>query len=414
MELRQGYKQTEVGVIPQDWGLLKLENNFTLKARIGWQGLTTKEYLTSGNYSLVTGTDFHDGYINWESCVFVERIRFDQDKNIQLKVGDVLVTKDGTIGKVAYVDRLPNPTTLNSGVFVLRPKNNGINNRFFYTILMSFYFDEFLNKITAGSTITHLYQKDFIHFNFVLPSIKEQTAIANALSDMDALISQTEKLIEKKKAIKQGAMQVLLKPKEGWVTKRFHEVCWFQEGPGLRNWQFTKSGIKVINVTNLENGLLNLERTQRYISLQEFQKMYTHFEVDENDIVVASSGNSYGKVSLVRKKDLPLLMNTSVIRFKPKSELDFSFLWTFLNSKEFKLQIDLLITGGAQPNFGPVHLNKISINLPGSIQEQSSIAGILNDIEQDILVQNTKLTKLKQQKQGMMQALLTGKKRLVS
>jgi type I restriction enzyme S subunit len=221
----EGFKQTEVGLVPQNWAVVNLGDNFILKARIGWQGLTTSEYLTNGDYFLVTGTDFKNGYIDWNNCVFVEKLRFDQDKYIQLREKDVLVTKDGTIGKVAYINKLLRETTLNSGVFVLRPKKqNDIENQFVYYILMSFYFDEYLNKITAGSTITHLYQKDFVHFNLILPPLPEQKAIAEALSDTDAWIESLEQLIAKKRLIKQGAMQDLLRPKEGWEVRRLGEV----------------------------------------------------------------------------------------------------------------------------------------------------------------------------------------------
>jgi len=193
-----------------DWELVNLGENFSLKARIGWQGLTTAEYQKFGKYCLVTGTDFKNGFIKWESCVFVEKIRFHQDRNIQLREKDVLVTKDGTIGKVAYIESLPKPTTLNSGVFVIRPKNN-FNNQFLYYILMSSHFDDFLEKITAGSTITHLYQKDFIHFKFKSPkSLNEQTRIATILSNMDAELEALEAQLAKARQVKQGMMQELL------------------------------------------------------------------------------------------------------------------------------------------------------------------------------------------------------------
>lgn len=193
----------------EGWKLVNLSENFTLKARIGWHGLTTSEYLKSGDYVLVTGTDFKNGFIDWDNCVFVEKLRFDQDKNIQLKEKDVLVTKDGTIGKVAFINKLSIPTTLNSGVFVVRPKK-GFNNQFLYYILMSFHFDKFLEKITAGSTIVHLYQKDFMHFNFPVPSLSEQTRIATILSDMDDEVALLETKLYKAKQIKQGMMQKLL------------------------------------------------------------------------------------------------------------------------------------------------------------------------------------------------------------
>lgn len=205
--VEKNFKHTDLGVIPKEWNIIRLEDSSTLKARIGWQGLTTAEYLNSGEYYLITGTDFKNGYIDWGNCVFVEKERFDQDNNIQIKVGDVLVTKDGTIGKVAYIDKLSKPTTLNSGVFVLRTKDDTVHSRYLYYILMSFYFDDFLRKITAGSTITHLYQKDFVHFSFVVPPFLEQQAIAETLTHTDEWIESLEKLIAKKHLIKQGVMQ---------------------------------------------------------------------------------------------------------------------------------------------------------------------------------------------------------------
>jgi len=197
---------------------------------------------------------------------------------------------------------------------------------------------------------------------------------------------------------------------EDWHTQLFKNYCWYQEGPGLRNWQFTSDGIKVINVTNLVEGYLDLDKTERYISLNEFEKMYKHFLIDEDDILVASSGNSYAKVAVVRKQDLPLVMNTSVIRFKPTKKLDYKFLLAFLNSKLFKNQIDLMITGGAQPNFGPYHLNKLIINIPPSLGEQIAIATAISDTVDLINNLDKLIEKKKKVMIGAMQQLLNPKK----
>lgn len=196
-----------------------------------------------------------------------------------------------------------------------------------------------------------------------------------------------------------------------WDAKPLPELAWFQEGPGLRNWQFTKSGMKVINVTNLENGFLNLDRTDRHISLEEFSKTYRHFEIDPDDIVMASSGNSYSKTAVVRERDLPLMMNTSVIRFKPINECDYNFLLSYLKSDLFKGQIDLLITGGAQPNFGPYHLRKIFLPVPPP-KEQQAIAEALADVDGLIAGLEGLIAKKRAVKQATMQQLLTGRKRL--
>jgi type I restriction enzyme S subunit len=192
------------------WETINMAEHSTLKARIGWQGLTTAEYLTNGEYRLITGTDFIDGKVDWERCHFVEKNRYDQDKNIQVRIGDVLITKDGTIGKVAYIDHLPSKATLNSGVFVIRPKNNKYHPRYFYYILNSRIFDDFLRQLQAGSTINHLYQKDFVNFNFPTPEYEEQQAVAEILSDMDDEITALEQKRAKTCLLKQGMMQELL------------------------------------------------------------------------------------------------------------------------------------------------------------------------------------------------------------
>ncbi len=193
-----------------DWAPLNMAEHSLLKARIGWQGLTTAEYLKTGKYRLVTGTDFEGGKVDWSRCFFVNESRYSQDHYIQLRSGDVLLTKDGTIGKVGYVDTLPGPATLNSGVFVIRPKNGAYDPLFFYYVLTSSIFELFLARLQAGSTIVHLYQKDFVGFSFMAPEKTEQSAIARVLSDMDAEITTLEHRRDKTKAIKQGMMQALL------------------------------------------------------------------------------------------------------------------------------------------------------------------------------------------------------------
>lgn len=190
--------------------IISFVNHSILKARIGWQGLTTAEYLTSGNYYLVTGIDFKDGRINWSSCSYVEKKRYDQDTNIQLKTNDILITKDGTIGKVAYVEKLTTKATLNSGIFVIRPKNNKYYPLYLFYVLSSSIFDKFLRQLQAGSTINHLYQKDFINFKFTAPPLSEQKAIANVLFEFDQDIAALEQKLNKLKVVKQGMMQELL------------------------------------------------------------------------------------------------------------------------------------------------------------------------------------------------------------
>ena len=194
-----------------EWRYFNLMKNSKVKARIGWQGLKKSEYLDSGYALLVTGTDFDDGRVLWDGCHYVARSRYEQDRNIQLQNNDILITKDGSLGKAALVQELTKPATLNSGIFVIRPLQDAYDPVFVYQILSSFVFKNFLDRLSAGSTIIHLYQKDVGKFEFLLPpTIAEQKAIAEALSEMDSDIAALENKLTKYRQVKQGMMQQLL------------------------------------------------------------------------------------------------------------------------------------------------------------------------------------------------------------
>jgi type I restriction enzyme S subunit len=201
-------------LIPKSWKVMTIQGSSVLKGRIGWQGLSTSEYLDDGDYLLVTGTDFENGSIVWQKCHFVSKNRYLQDSYIQLKTGDVLITKDGTIGKIAYVDKLPKKATLNSGIFVLRPLNNKYMSKYMYHVLNSKFFRNFIENLQAGSTISHLYQKDFVNFEFPLPEIlDEQIKICRILDTLDIKISIEKQYLSKILKIKKGMLADLLLPK---------------------------------------------------------------------------------------------------------------------------------------------------------------------------------------------------------
>ena len=178
---------------------LSFGNDFQLKARIGWQGLTKKEYKNSGDYKLVTGTDFTGNLrIDFESCVFVEKERYEQDEYIKLKVGDVLITKDGTLGKVAYIDKLDMPATLNGGVFVVRDPMKKITPKFIMYYLTSNHFKKWMQQNHTTGSIQHLTQKLLSSFTIpVLPEV-EQERIVGILDTFEASIQNLEAQLEQR------------------------------------------------------------------------------------------------------------------------------------------------------------------------------------------------------------------------
>ena len=173
-----------------------------------------------------------------------------------------------------------------------------------------------------------------------------------------------------------------------WPQVQLIDVAFFQEGPGLRNWQWAENGIKVINGRNvLVDGQINLSNTDKFVSWEEFHSKYKHFQIQANDIVVTSSG-TLGKVGRIRPEHLPLMMNTSVIRFRPNdcSVLNDGFLFAYLRSSLFQEKVTAYAIGAAQSNFGPSHLKLFSMPLP-PIGVQRRIAGILSTYDE--LIENS-------------------------
>ena len=170
-----------IGEIPKHWKISKIKYECFLKGRIGWQGLTTAEYIEEGAY-LVTGVNFLNGNIDWQNCVKVSEWRFNQAPEIQIKNNDLLITKDGTIGKIALTKDTPKQATLNSGVMLIRPKNKNYYEKFLFYILSSDQFWLWFSYINSGNTtIIHLYQNSFDNFSFTLPPLNEQKEIAEFL-----------------------------------------------------------------------------------------------------------------------------------------------------------------------------------------------------------------------------------------
>ena len=204
---------------------------------------------------------------------------------------------------------------------------------------------------------------------------------------------------------------------EGWQIKPLSDVSWFQEGPGVRNWQFTtSSGIKLLNGTNIFRGKLDLTTTTRFISTIEANGPYAHFLADEGDIVIASSGITIDrldeKVAFVCRENLPFCMNTSTIRFKAKeASLEAKYLFHFLTSDDFKRQIGNQATGSAQLNFGPSHVTNVLIPIP-AIAEQRAISSKLGDVDALLGGLDRLIAKKRDLKQAAMQQLLTGQTRL--
>lgn len=145
-----------------------------IKGRIGWKGLKKEEYLSESPYRIINGESLTANGIDWSKAGFIPANRYNESPEIMLQIGDILISKDGTIGKVGYVDKLNKPTSVASGIFIVRNlKPQVVSTIFIYCLLTSSYFKEFIASRTEGSVIPHLYQKDFVTLEVPLLSEKQ-------------------------------------------------------------------------------------------------------------------------------------------------------------------------------------------------------------------------------------------------
>ena len=398
MNIPQGYKQTELGIIPKDWQLQSVGKHCTVKARIGWQGLRSDEYLESGEYGLITSTDIVDGAINWDTCYFVDKSRYIQDPNIIIQEDDTLISKDGTIGKVGIVQNIPFPSTLNSGVFVVRPKLDNVYKKYLAFAFKSVYFQNFINRLTAGSTIVHLYQKDIVKFVFPVPPLAEQRAIAEALSDVDGLIAALDKKIAKKRLLKQGAMQQLLTGKkcllvftDKWVEKKLGKISHIKTGG--------RNGDQAV-----ENG--------KYPFFVRSQKVYAidTYSFDGEAILVPGEGGIGNIFHYINGKfDFhQRVYKISDFADEACGKFIYFYMSRYFGEYALSLTVKATVDSLRLPTF-----EEFVIYMPSDIKEQQAIATILSDMDKEITDLEAQRDKYRLLKSGMMQKLLTGQIRLV-
>ena len=178
---------------------LNLGKDLYLKGRIGWRGLSKEEYLKHSDYKIINATSLMDGYIDWSTCGYISKDRYDESEEIMLKENDILISKDGTLGKIGFVKSLNGFCTVSSGIFVLRnTKPDIVDFNYLFHILKSNIFKDFIHRNKAqGSTIPHLYQRDLESFEIELPDITEQKFVANILDSLDNQIKRNNDMVQK-------------------------------------------------------------------------------------------------------------------------------------------------------------------------------------------------------------------------
>jgi len=433
-----------IGSIPDTWNVIKVKYNCSLKGRIGWQGLTTDEYIDEGPI-LITGTDFNvnDGVINWESCVHVSEWRYDQAPEIQVHNGDLLITKDGTVGKVAIVTDMIDKATLNSGVMVIRPIGDTYETKFLYYVLKSEEFWKWFNYINSGNTtISHLYQHDLNHFHFAITDKTEQRAIIDFLDkrcqQVDVIINKvraqietlenakksliTEKVIAKSSSAherKDSGVTWIGKIPSSWGVKRIKYVsAMISKGATPKEIEIEQTdafSYRFLKAENIQNSKLIME-PEHFICKDDYQSLRRSI-LKTNDLLIVIAGATVGKTAIVTEDFSCSNINQAIAFVRLKDEYrGYEKYFKYVLDSQIKDEvIKGLIVQSAQPNLSMYNIANIKVPVP-PLGEAESIAAYLDKrcsvIDRIIEKKQNELRILKEQKKSLINEYITGKKRV--
>ena len=429
-----------IGKIPAGWITIKIKHVAFLKGRIGWQGLTSTEYQDEGAY-LITGTDFENGFINWQNCVHITEQRYNEYILLHIRDGDLLITKDGTIGKLAIVSNCPEKVTLNSGVMYIRSvgKYKYTNKFLYYVLLSNIFWDWYTISQRGNSTIKHLYQEQFYNFSFPLPPLPEQIKIASYLDDkcsqIDSIITAHRKIIDKLKQyksslitetvtrglnsdveLKDSGVEWIGKIPEEWGYGRI-KYNYYLKGrigwQGLKANEFIDNGPYLITGTDFENGSINWEKCY-HISEERYNEA-PEIHVKVGDLLITKDG-TVGKVAFIDSKPDKVSLNSHLLIMRPiNSQYSNKFLFWVIHSNIFDTFFQLSQNGSIMASLSQEKINNFSFPLP-PLHEQIKISSYLDDkcsqIDSNINKREQIITKLTEYKKSLIYELVTGKQEL--
>ena len=410
-----------IGEIPCSWNIKRIKYLAQLKGRIGWQGLTSDEYTDVGPF-LITGVDFSNGGINWENCVHITEERWAEAPEIHIKNGDLLITKDGTVGKVAIVENLQGKASLNSGVLLIKTSND-YNKKFLYWALLSEEFWTWFRLKNAGnSTIVHLYQNDFAEFSYTFPDVTEQQAIADFLdkecAQIDSIAADLEKQIALLQQYKKSLItETVTKGLDKSVPMKDSGVEWIGKIPA--HWKAKRLKYVMNNFDAQRKAIEAQNRSQDGEILYDYYgasgaiDKIDDYIFDETSILIGEDG-----ANLVLR-NLPLIyiatgkywVNNHAHILRPKSESD---LYYMAHQMEI-IDYSQFITGSAQPKLSQENLNNVFLVVP-PLNEQQCIASYLEEeiscINTIVCKKQEQLSTIQQHKKSLIYEYVTGKKRV--
>lgn len=368
---------------------INVGNDLYLKGRIGWKGLSKDEYLNTSDYRIINGYSLKEGFIDWDIAGYISKERYMESPEIQLEIGDILISKDGTIGKVGIVRELLSLSTVASGIFVLRNTiPHKLCTEYLFQYLNSNNFKNFINRVKAdGSTIQHLYQRDLVRLEIEVPDLQIQEKIAKVLSDIDSKIELNNKINAELESMAKliydyWFVQFDFPDKNGnpykssggkmvyneelqkeipvvFEVKTISSFVKLASGYSFKSQDYLETGSqKIITIKNVQDGYLDLTKTNFIDKIPDGIPTYCVLEI--GDILISLTGN-VGRMCRVFQDNC--LLNQRVGKFSGDKNY-FNYVYLLLSRPEERVNLEKISSGSAQKNLSPVNAMKRKMVIP--------------------------------------------------
>lgn len=425
-----------IGNVPKSWQLLKLKYFSYLKGRIGWQGLTADEFTDEGPY-LITGTDFENGRIQFDRSYHITEERYVEAPEIQLKLGDLLVTKDGTVGKMAYVDMLPGKASLNSHLLLIRPIQNAFDNRFLFWLIGSGVFTGYTNYAQDGTVMASLSQEKIGNFLAYYPPIQEQQSIADFLDEqcakIDGIVADLERQIEtlqqykkslitetvtkgldKSAPMKDSGIKWIGEIPEHWDINRVRYLATICSGatPSKDVYSYWEGEIPWISSLEVKTDIIY--DTSLHISEEAVQSCSTQLMPAGTLVMVVRSGILQHTLP-VAVTGTPATINQDIKAFSFSNSMRPAFFKYYVQGANDALLIALSKDKSTVESIDYNLLLSCKVMVPPIVEQDKisgyldSLCGTINGIISD---KQSQLTTIQQHKKSLIYEYATGKKRV--
>ena len=393
--MKPGYKQTEVGVIPEEWEVKPLNNRISIAHGFPF---ASHYFAGSGYYRLTTPGHFYEGGGFRDLGAKQKYYDGPVPADYVLAPGDLIVAMteqaDGLLGSAAVIPPIPGYLH-NQRLGRVKPLTSEVDLSYLFWVFNSASYRSKVRETAAGTKVKHTSPEKLLEILVGLPPLPEQRAIATALSDVDALLGALDRLITKKRNLKQAAMQQLLTGKTRlpgfhgeWVVMRLGDMAELYQPETIGQSVFTPEGFPVYGA----NGVIG---------------RYGRFNHSTRQITISCRGNC-GTVNRTEQHSW-ITGNAMVINLDNNSSVDSDFIFELLRAQDFSV----LVTGSGQPQIVRGPLNNFRLRLPTEKAEQAAIAEVLSGMDAELAALERRQEKTRALKQGMMQELLTGRTRLV-